>query len=144
MKSREKAIIIWGWERFTAKSLRSQEVSLLGLPKHSWNLKLLSKKVLMLTDIDFPNLEKNTISWKHQVKGNGKHTTFKKKMKEMWKLGKPFSGQWNVAIMQWFTVWNMSDQVLDPNSLCWSTPTFRITDSLCCWHKKRREERKTA
>ena len=61
------------------------------------------------------------------------------------KVGKPFSGQWNVAIMQWFIVWNMGDrQVLYPKSPCWATPTFRITDSLHCRHKKAKRRGKVA
>ena len=77
------------------------------LPQHSWNLKSLSKKVLLLTDIDFPNPGKNTISWKRQVKGNGKHITFKKKMKEMWKSGSHFqvSGMWQSCNGLFFGIW---------------------------------------
>lgn len=56
VKSGEKAII-WGREKLTGKSLRSQEVSFSGC--HSipgiWNC---CQKGLLLTDIDFPNLGK--------------------------------------------------------------------------------------
>ena len=114
VKSGEKAII-WGREKLTGKSLRSHEGCCHSIPE-IWNR---YQKRLLLTDIDFANLGKNTIYWKRWVKGNGKHITFKKKMKEMWKSGSHFqvSGMWQSCNGLLFGI-IMSDQVLDPKSLC--------------------------
>ena len=104
VKSGEKAII-WGWEKLTGKSLRSQEVSFSGC--HSipgiWNR---CQKRFVVDWYWFYKSGKKHHILKTLSGGKWKTHNLQEKNERNVKVWKPFSGQWNVAIMQWFIVWN--------------------------------------